>query len=437
MPEKPPFAVKAESAAPAAEPLAVIGMGEDGFAGLGAAAQQALAGAERIYGGARHLALLPAEFAVKGQVWIKPFLANIAIIRAARAQNPQMKLAVIASGDPMFFGAGASLAQAFGAAELQIFPHAGAFSYAAARLGWPLQSADCLSAHGRPLNAVLRWAADKARLLVLANNGQSPALLAQALVARGFAASRLSVMEHLGGPAEAIYQASAAELAESRREFADLNIIGAECAADAPGGGLPLFTALPDSAFWHDGQLTKQPVRAAVLAALAPKRGELLWDIGAGNGSIGLEWLRLGREAKLLAVERHAGRCANILKNADYLGLAAPALICGEAAACLAGLKAGAATLGAPVPAGPPDAVFIGGGARNYALLEQCFAALKPGGRLAANAVTLEGEAAFMRFASRHNGELRRFAVQNMDRLGGCHILRPALPVTFLLCPKD
>jgi len=432
------FSVSSADADCAAARLAVIGMGEDGFAGLGADAQQALQQAGRIFAGARHLALLPAELQAKGQVWISPFSENMALIRAAREQNPAVPVAVIASGDPMFFGAGASLAREFGVAELRIFPHAGAFSYAAARLGWPLQSADCLSAHGRPLNAALRRVEDKARLLLLAHDGDTPSLLAAALCKRGFGISRLHILEHLGGPAEAAHQAVAAELAASPHPFAALNIIGIECAADNAAANLPLFTALPDSAFIHDGQLTKQPIRAAVLAALAPKRGELLWDIGAGNGSVGLEWLRLGRETRLLAVERHAERAANILKNAEYLGLPAPGLICADARAGLSALAVGkAVSIGGALPAGAPDAVFIGGSTRDFILLEQCFAALKPGGRLAANAVSLEGAAALSRFALTHNGALRRFSVENLERLGGCHILRPALPVCFLLCYKD
>lgn len=426
MPHEPGEKQSAAAGGHSAPPLGIIGIGEDGIDGLNSAARQVLYEADYIFGGARQLALLPADLQAKGKEWQQPFLANIDLIRALRQKAGFAEsIAVLASGDPMFFGAGATFSRYFAASELTVYPHISSFSYAAARLGWALQTAQCVSVHGRPLGLALRFAEDKARLLILAQDGGSAAALAALFCGRGFGKSRFTVLEHLGGAHERIAHFDAAALAQNPQQFAALNIIAVECAAEAPAFNLPLYTALPDSAFTHDGQLSKQPVRAAVLAALAPKYGELLWNIGAGSGAIAIEWLRLGRQTAAIAVESRADRLANIKANAAHLGVPHLQAVQGFAADVIPSL------LGAV-----PDAVFVGGGVSDFALLEQCFAALKSGGRLAANAVTLEGEAALARFAEKYGGRRMRFAVQNEEALGTKHILRPALPVYFLLSEK-
>jgi len=412
-------------------PISIIGIGENGISGLTRSALRTLAEADIIFGGARHIAFLPFELQQKAKKWEKPFLKNINIIKDLRKEaetgGRAISIACLASGDPMFFGAGSSFLRYFPISDLTIYPNISSFSYAAAKLGWALQDVKCCSIHGRPLESILRFIADKAKLLILSEDGDSPAALCRLLKTRGLGQSRIAVLEHLGGEKEKIYHHHIADLTESPQKFADLNIMALDCKANDTAADLPLSTVLPDSAFIHDGQITKQPIRAAVLAFLAPKYSELLWDIGAGSGSIGIEWLRLGHQTRAVAIEQNPQRAANIMANARNLGVPDLKLLEGRAQDIIPQISD---------KEGRPNAIFIGGNVGDFGLLEQCFAALKPGGRLIANAVTLEGEAALARLSEKYGGNRTRIAVQNEETIGRRHIMRPALPVTIFVAQK-
>lgn len=395
--------------------LTVVGIGEDGYAGLGKAARRALLTAEHIVGAPRQLELLPACIRAPRQCWPSPFSLAPVLERRGTA------VCVLASGDPMLFGVGASLARQVAADELQVLPAPSSYSLAAARLGWPLQDVALLSVVARPLAALHAQIHAGQRLLILCNDGSSPAAIATLLRERGFGRSRLTVLEHLGGPLERRFEGQAESWA--LEQAAALNLLAVECLADADAVRLPLTCGLPDEAYRHDGQLTKRDVRAITLARLAPTPGELLWDVGAGCGSIGIEWMRAHPSCRALAIEADSRRQQLIQHNRDALGVPALQLVAGCAPAALAGLEC-------------PDAIFIGGGVTVPDVLEQCWQALKPGGRLIANAVTLQSEARLVAFRAQHGGELTRIAVAQAQPLGDFDTWRSALPITLLQVRK-
>jgi precorrin-6Y C5,15-methyltransferase (decarboxylating) len=392
--------------------LTVVGIGEDGgFKGLGKNARRALMNASRIIGGQRQLDLLPVCIRGERQLWPSPF--SLAPVLEQRGEA----VCVLASGDPMFYGVGASLARQVPSDEMLIFPAPSSCSLAAARLGWPLQEVSIVSLVARPLAALNAQLFSGVRLLLLSNDGQSPAAVAQLLRERGFGSSRMSVFEHLGGDAEQRIDASAHDW--NLASTADLNVIAIECLADANTPRLSRLAGLPDSAFKHDGQLTKRDVRAITLARLAPTPGELLWDVGAGSGSIGIEWMRAHPSCRALAIEADDGRQQLIELNRDALGVPGLQLIRGKAPQALQGLER-------------PDAIFIGGGVTREGVLETCWERLKPGGRLVANAVTLQSEVTLMSWRERFGGELTRIHVAQAQPLGEFDTWRQALPITLL-----
>jgi len=391
--------------------LTVVGIGEDGYPGLGKQARRALLDAQVIIGGPRQLALLPPCLRAICEPWPQPFTLAPVLDRRGTP------ICVLASGDPMLFGVGASLSRQLSADELQVLPAPSSYSLAAARLGWPLQEVALMSVVARPLAGVVRHLHPGARLLVLSNDGHSPAALAALLVDQGLGASQLQVLEHLGGPLERRISGRAQDW--SLAEAAALNLVAIEVLSETGEAGLPLTPGLPDSAYRHDGQLTKRDVRAVTLSRLAPRPGELLWDVGAGCGSIGIEWARSHPRCRVLAIEVDAGRQAHILHNRDQLGAPALQLVAGQAPEALAGLAT-------------PDAIFIGGGLTEPGVLDSCWAALKPGGRLVANAVTLQTEAALVAFRERHGGDLTRLQVAQAQPLGAFDTWRAALPITLL-----
>ena len=391
--------------------LTVIGIGDDGLSGLSPAARTLMEAAEVEVGGARHLALVAT--AAKKHEWPSPFSGARELIDSLRGRN----VVVLASGDPMWFGIGATLTRWVGAGEMRVIPHPGAFSLAAARLGWPLQDCLCLTIHGRPPDSLHLHLAPGRHLLVLSEDGQSPAAVARLLEKAGFGPSRLAVLEHLGGADERLRDTTAEAWVG---EAADLNTIAIEC---IPERGARVYSAvpgLPDDAFDHDGQLTKREVRAVTLAALAPLPGELLWDVGAGCGSVAIEWMRAGGRA--VAIEPRPDRCARIAANAAALGVPGLEILRGSAPDAL--------------PYSDPDAIFVGGGVSAPGLLEACWAGLKPGGRLVANAVTAEGEAALMALHSRFGGQMVRLSVARLAPVGGFHTWHPAMPVTQFIGRK-
>ncbi|MBI3453831.1 MAG: precorrin-6y C5,15-methyltransferase (decarboxylating) subunit CbiE [Rhodospirillales bacterium] len=390
--------------------LSIIGIGEDGLAGLTPVARKLIDEAEVLIGGARHLAMAPPSPAER-LTWATPLTDTVSAIAARRGK----RVAVLATGDPMWFGIGVTLARRFPRAEMIVLPHISAFTLAAAHMGWPLADLELVSLHGRPLDLLALHLAPGARLLALSENGDTPASVARFLVARGWGPSALTVLEHLGGPNERRIDGTAEEWRAPRTQ--DLNTIAIEC---RPGPGARILSrapGLPDDAFVHDGQLTKREIRAATLAALAPLPGQLLWDVGAGSGAVAIEWMRAARGARAVAVERDADRRAFIAKNAAALGVPKLAIVAGDAPAALAGLA-------------PPDAVFVGGGLSTPGLVEACWTALAPGGRLVANAVTVEGESALIAWQAKLGGALARIAVSRTEPVGGFQGWRPLTPVT-------
>lgn len=391
--------------------LTVVGIGEDGFKGLGRNARHALLGASRIVGGQRQLELLPACIRGERQPWPSPFSLEPVLAQRGTA------VCVLASGDPMFFGVGASLARQLPAEELLILPAPSSCALAAARLGWSLQEVVSLSLVARPLAALNAQLANGLRLLVLSNDRHSPAAVAGLLRERGFGPSRISVLEHLGGPLERRVDGTADDWQDP--PIADLNLLAIDCRVRPDAPRLSRLAGLPDAAFAHDGQLTKRDVRAMTLARLAPMPGELLWDVGAGSGSIGIEWMRAHPSCRALAIEADAGRQQLIEHNRDTLGVPGLQLIRGSAPQALAGLER-------------PDAIFIGGGVTRDGVLATCWERLKPGGRLVANAVTLQSEMTLMDWRQRHGGELTRIHVAQAQPLGEFDTWRQALPITLL-----
>jgi precorrin-6Y C5,15-methyltransferase (decarboxylating) len=388
--------------------LTVVGIGEDGPDGLGAAARAAIAGAAVLVGGQRHLDMVPGLPGQERLVWPSPFSTEPVL---ARRGTP---VCVLASGDPMFWGVGATLARLLPAGEMRVLPAPSAASLAAARLGWALHEVAVLSATGRPLEQVHRHLYPGTRLLVLAGGGGDPARLAQLLRERGFGPSRLVVLEHLGGPRERRLEGTADGW--THPPGAALLIMAVECRGGAAWTGL---AGLPDQAYRHDGQLTKRDVRAVTLAHLAPLPGELLWDVGAGSGSVGIEWMRSHPSCRAIAIEADESRRALIAHNRDALGVPGLQVVAGSAPAALAGLET-------------PDAVFIGGGLTAEGVLETCWDALRPGGRLVANAVTLQGEALLTAWQLRTGGTLTRLSVAHAGALGRFEVWRTAMPVTIL-----
>lgn len=391
--------------------LTVVGIGEDGFKGLGRNARHALLGATRIVGAQRQLDLLPSCIRGERQLWPSPFsLAPVLGLRGTA-------VCVLASGDPMLFGVGASLARQLPPEEIQVLPFPSSYSLAAARLGWPLQDVVTLSVVARPISALNAQLSSGVRLLVLSNDGSSPAAIAGLLRERGFGPSRISVLEHLGGPLERRIDGTANDWNDPL--LADLNLLAIECRAEAGTPRLSRLAGLSDAAFRHDGQLTKRDVRAMTLARLAPVPGELLWDVGAGSGSIGIEWMRAHPSCRALAIEADDGRQQLIEHNREVLGVPGLQLIRGRAPQALAGLER-------------PDAIFIGGGVTREGVLQTCWEQLKPGGRLVANAVTLQSEMTLMDWRERHGGELTRIHIAQAQPLGEFDTWRQALPITLL-----
>jgi precorrin-6Y C5,15-methyltransferase (decarboxylating) len=391
--------------------LTIVGIGEEGYTGLGKQARRALLDTPLIIGAPRQLALLPPCLAAERMAWPQPF--SLAPVLQRRGQP----LCVLASGDPMFHGVGASLARQLPASELHVLPAPSSASLAAARLGWALADTPIVSLVARTPALLNRYLHDGQQLLVLSNDGHTPAAVAALLCANRFEASAMHVFEHLGGPNERCHAATAEQW--QGRQAADLNLIALALSAGPGASPLPCTAGLPDAAFEHDGQLTKRDVRALTLGRLAPCPGQLLWDVGAGCGSIGIEWMRAHPRCRAIAVEADSSRQGLIERNRNALGVPALQLVPGAAPAALEGLPR-------------PDAVFIGGGVTVSGVLERCWAALKPGGRLVANAVTLESELALFHWQQLHGGELLRVQVAQVKPLGSFHTWRQALPITLL-----
>lgn len=386
--------------------MTILGLGEDGAEGLSAAARRALAEAELVIGPARHLALLPSVSCPTIE-WPVPFADGIARLLEHRGR----RVVMLASGDPFWFGAGTSVTRHLAREEWVAHPAPSTFSLAAARLGWPLQDVRCLGLHAAPVERLLPELAPGQRILALVRDGTAVMALAGYLTMQGFGASTLHVLESLGGPREYVRVSTADSF--NLTNVAHPVAVGIACAGE--GLVLPLSTGRADDWFAHDGQITKRPVRALALSALAPSPGERLWDIGAGSGSIAIEWLLTHPANQACAVEADPVRAARVRANASTFGLDRLEIVTARAPGQL--------------PGGPaPNAVFIGGGL-SEALLDALWTRLSVGTRLVANAVTLESEALLARWHALKGGELLRIELAEAVPLGTRHGWRSRYPV--------
>jgi precorrin-6B C5,15-methyltransferase / cobalt-precorrin-6B C5,C15-methyltransferase len=390
--------------------LSIVGIGEDGLAGLSPIAASVVGNAEFLVGGTRHLAMIPDGTAER-LAWPSPLTAAIAPIKAAKGR----RVVVLASGDPFLWGVGTTLARFIPADEIACYPAPSSFSLAAARLGWAQQDCALISLHGRPFETLIPHIQPGARILALTWDGSTSAKAAAKLVEMGFGPSRLTVLERMGGDGEAIRTANAEDF--DLHAVDPLNLLAIEVVAGPQARPVPLASGLPDEFFEHDGQLTKREIRAVTLSALQSLKGQLLWDIGLGAGSIAIEWLLRHPANRAIGIEENPDRAARALANALNLGTPHLRVVTGPAPAALEGLEA-------------PDAVFIGGGGGDEAVFAAAWAALKPGGRLVANAVTLESEQVLAQRFARHGGSMVRLAVERLVPVGSMHGWRPAMPVT-------
>lgn len=388
--------------------LSVVGITEEGAAALPPSSRRLVDDAEVLIGGERHLAMFPDDGRER-LTWTRPLKHLAERIGEFRGR----RVAVLATGDPLNFGVAAKLLRHVPVEEMVIAPASSAFSLIAARMGWSLPDVECISLHGRPADRFRAWPAPGLRIIALSGDAETPPQVAKMLAETGYGRSRMTVFGHVGGPRESRNEARAADWGP---EIPDLNTMAVECVADPDLAPVPRTPGLADDLFRHDGKMTKREVRAITLAKLAPHRGALLWDVGAGCGSVAIEWMRAAPEARAVALEPDAGRRAMAADNAIALGVPELELIDGRAPEALAGLPR-------------PDAIFIGGGVSDPAVIPACRDALPAGGRIVANAVTLEGQGELQRAFREFGGELVRIAVERAAPVGTMTGWRPAMSV--------
>jgi precorrin-6Y C5,15-methyltransferase (decarboxylating) len=388
--------------------LHIIGIGEDGLDGLLPATRAVIAAAEVIIGGRRHHDLTAGNDAERLD-WPTPFDAMMTQIASMRGR----RVVILVTGDPLWYSAGARIGREIATDEVIYHPQLSAFQLAAVRMGWSLADLETLTVHGRPVEQMIAFIQPDARLLILTTGAETPAQIAAFLTERGFGASRMTVLAAMGGADEARFDG----LAESWDHVVPaFNTLAVECIAAPDAALLPRVPGLADGLFQSDGTMTKQEVRAATVAKLMPMRGALLWDIGCGSGSVAIEWMRAARYARAIGIEPRADRRTMAAANALALGAPKLALIAGEVPQAIAGLA-------------PPDAVFIGGGLSRESF-DAAWAALRPLGRLVANAVTLESEMVLAALHKDHGGELVKISVQRAEPVGRLTGWRPAMTVT-------
>ncbi len=397
--------------------LTIVGVNDDGPNGL-ASGPRALVNAADIVVGSQRILDREELSDTETHIWASPFEDMLKQIKSWRGKN----VVILATGNPMHYGVGATLIRHIPPEEMTVIPAPSAFSLAAARLGWPVQNLDMLSLHGRPVSLLHPFVQPDAKLLALMGDGQTVHKAASLLCERGFADSKLTVLEHMDGPYERIVRLTALECRS--QDFADFNTLGIECVAGAKAILLPRVPGLPDDVYTHDGQITKREVRAVTLAALGPTPGALLWDVGAGCGSVAIEWIRAASDARAIAFEQNKPRIKMIAENAVALGAPGLEVVAGDVGKTLNGHTA-------------PDAIFLGGSVTSKEVFKTCWSALKPGGRLVANAVTLEGEAALISRHESHGGELVRIDISHVTSIGTRRALRPRMAVTQWRVTKD
>lgn len=389
--------------------LSVVGIGEDGLAGLSAAAREILENAEMLVGARRLIEMVPVG-AAERVVWAG-LDGTLDAIRAARGR----RVAVLASGNPMWFGVGSTLARIFPPEEMAVYPAPSAFSQACSRMGWAMQDVVEVSAHAYPLETVGRHLFPGARVVVLSRDGDTPGGLAGYLSERGFGGSRMTVFEAMGGPRERRMEGVAATWSHPAGD--SLNTVAIEIVADPGARVLGLAPGLPDEAYMHDGMLTKREIRAITLSALAPRPGEVLWDVGAGNGSISIEWLRINPSGTAVAIERNHTRASVLRINAERLGAPSVEIVEGSVPDVFDEIVV------------EPDVIFVGGGITSGETLESCWDRLPLGGRMVVNVVALESVAVLIDFQRRHGGTLTQIAIARNAPVGGMTKFEPMAPV--------
>ena len=388
--------------------LHIVGIGEDGFDGLTPATRAVVEAADVIIGGDRHHRLSGSVTAER-LAWPHPFDALVDVLKGLKGK----RVVVLATGDPLWFSVGARIGRAIPSSEIIYHPQLSAFQLAAARMGWSMADLETLTVHGRPVEQMIAFIQPDQRLLILTTGADTPAQIAKFLAERGFGRSPMTVLAAMGGADEARFDGLAKSWDHVVPAF---NTLAVECVAATDAALLPRVPGLADELFQHDGTMTKQEVRAVTVAKLMPMRGALLWDIGTGCGSVAVEWMRAARYARAIGIEPRADRRAMAAANALALGAPKLDLIEGEAPKALEGLES-------------PDAIFIGGGLSEE-VFDTAWAALKPLGRLVANAVTLESEAVLMALHARHGGQLVKLAVNRAEPVGPYRGWRALMPVT-------
>jgi precorrin-6B C5,15-methyltransferase / cobalt-precorrin-6B C5,C15-methyltransferase len=391
--------------------LSIVGIGEDGVAGLSAQARESIQSATLVFGGTRHLSLASSLIRGTPRPWVSPFDRNIPDVLAHRGKP----VCVLASGDPFMHGIGSLLARHVAREEAIAFPAPSAFSLAASRLQWPLSEVSPLSLCGRPIDLIRPHLQAGARILALTSDEGTAGALAALLVDSGFPQTRITVLEALGGPQERMRTACAAEFA--LEGINPLNVVALEVVAGPTARIVPRTAGLPDEFFEHDGQITKREIRALTLSALAPRHGQHLWDVGAGSGSVAIEWLLADPSLTAVAIEQRADRVARIRRNAVAFGVPDLHVVAASAPEAFDRLS-------------PPDAIFIGGGATTPGLMAAARAALKPQGRLVVNAISLETEALLLKEHEQYEGQLLRVALARSGPLSAdMSGWRPAMPL--------
>lgn len=376
--------------------ITVVGIGADGWSGVPSTVRERILAAEVLLGGRRHLDLVPAGTAVREE-WPSPLPSGLDDLLDRHAGKDVVALA---SGDPLVSGIGTTLIRRLGGDAVEVIPAISSVALARARMGWSAEECETITVVGREIDA-LRRVLTRGRKLVVLVDGARVADVAMLLEAAGFGNSRVAVLSHLGAADESRIDAKAAHLTDTG--VRSLSLMCVE--VDGPAG-LSVLPGLDDSLFEHDGQLSKRTVRLAAVCALAPRPGELLWDVGAGAGSVGIEWARTDPRCRTLAIEKDERRAGAIERNAAALGVPSIVrIVRGAAPAALVGLPT-------------PDAIFVGGGGSREGVLDTCWDALPPGGRLVAHAVTLETEAVLVQWWKTHGGELTRLSVEHADPIG-------------------
>lgn len=393
--------------------LSVIGIGADGLASLAPSALQRLKSAKVVFGSSR-LHALTRELGKVRVTWPSPFSVMIGELRKLTGQQ----VAILVTGDPLWYSAGTRLAKEFQANEIEFFPHLSAFQLACARMRWNLSEVETLSVHGRPEESLLKWFAPEAKLVILTSGQETPSRVARLLVDNGFGPSELAVLGMMATPSESRREGTA-ESWPSKHDAQDLpgfHTLCVKCKPNDTAQILPYGPGLPDSVFETDGVMTKREVRALTISALAPRRGALLWDIGSGSGSVAIEWMRTARDAMAIGIEPHSGRRRMARDNANRLGTPELQLVDGHAPEALSGLPR-------------PDSVFIGGGLSTNTV-EAAIGRISPFGRVVANAVSLESESKLERLQSRLGGTLIRVSIQRTQPLGQLRGWKQLMPVT-------